>query len=134
MENALNVLLSYQFLLFCLGIFGATYIIRLVVEFFGKEKVKTSKVWTDLILPLLPLVLGITFSILAKTYPYPQGLEQLGSGRIMFGMTAGLLSGAIFRTVKSMIWSKIAPSEKEKTMPETMADANKVDDLTNINK
>ena len=56
MENALQALLSWQFVLFCLGIFAITFVLRKVAEYIlDNPKVpmsKASKLWTELLLPI----------------------------------------------------------------------------------
>ena len=67
---------------------------------------KNSKLWKELILPVLPVVLGPTAAFLAKQYPYPNGLSS-GSARVAFGLVAGLLSGLVYRVLKSALGYKI---------------------------
>lgn len=59
MENALQALLSWQFVLFCLGVFAITFMVRKVAEYIlDNPKVpmsKASKLWTELLLPIAPL-------------------------------------------------------------------------------
>lgn len=109
MDTALQVLLSYQFLLFCLAVTAFTYITTKVVEYFFSIKgyvAKDSHIWSNLILPVLPIVLGCIGAVLAKKYPYPVEIVSI-SGRFAFGLVAGLLSGFIWRWVKALIGSKI---------------------------
>ncbi len=71
-----------------------------------KIEAKNSKLWKELILPVLPVLLGPTAAYLAKTYPYPGGLTS-GSARVAFGLVAGLLSGLVYRVLKSALGYKI---------------------------
>lgn len=67
MENALQALLSWQFVLFCLGIFAVTFVIRKIAEYvLDNPKVpmsKASKIWTELLLPIAPLFNRWYFSL-----------------------------------------------------------------------
>jgi len=65
-----------------------------------------SKLWKELILPIFPVFLGPTAAFLAKQYPFPNGLTS-ASARIAFGLVAGLLSGLVYRVLKSALGYKI---------------------------
>lgn len=96
MENSIQVLFSTAFILMALGINAVVYVIDLIVKWvfikFGKEAGK-NKTWKDLILPVMPVVLG---GVLGHFY---EG--------VIFGLVAGFLSGLVWRVVKSFIKSKI---------------------------
>lgn len=109
MDNALQILLSYQFLLFCLAITAFTYVTNIIVNYIFTVKgyvAKENHLWTELILPILPIVLGCIAALVAKQYPFPAEIVS-NSGRLAFGLVAGLLSGFVWRWVKSIIKSKI---------------------------
>jgi hypothetical protein len=114
MDTVLQALLSWQFVLFALAIAALTFVIRKVVEFAldnpsiptGKMT-KTDRLWTELLLPILPVVLGAVAGLLAKKYPFPDGLTN-PSARIAFGLVAGLLSGLVYRVIKGTLAGKIA--------------------------
>jgi hypothetical protein len=101
MDSTLEALLSWQFLFFCLSVAAVTFVVRKISEYIlDNPKVpasKTSKLWTDLILPILPVFLGSVGALIAKQYPYPTGLNE-ASGRFAFGLVAGLLSGLVYRS------------------------------------
>lgn len=105
MDNILGVLLSWQFGIFSLSIFAITFILRTVGEYlfkYIKIIAKESKLWTELILPILPVVLGPITAILITTYPYPEGLSTVGS-RFVFGLVAGLLCTLLYRIIKAQL-------------------------------
>lgn len=111
METALQALLSYQFILFCLGLSAITYVIRLAVQFFILDNPKmpgsrTSKLWTELLLPIAPVVNGALLGWLIKTSLYPTGVHET-VGRVFFGLVAGLFSGLVYRVIWGMIKSKL---------------------------
>ncbi|MBP9743696.1 MAG: hypothetical protein KBD37_10110 [Burkholderiales bacterium] len=111
MDAGLEALLSWQFLLFCLGIAAITFVIRKIVEFaiLDNPKMpgnKTSRLWNELLLPIGPVFTGAIISFFAKQYPYPNGIVS-ASGRILFGLVAGLLSGLIYRVIRGTLKSKI---------------------------
>ena len=114
MDNILQALLSWQFVLFALAIAAFTFVARKVVEFaIDSPSIPTGKMtkndrfWTELVLPILPVVLGGGGGYLAKMYPFPDGITS-ASARIAFGLVAGLLSGLLYRIIKGILASKLA--------------------------
>lgn len=127
MDTIFQALLSWQFLFFCLAIAAFTFVTRKIVEFIlDNPKVpasKTSKLWRDVVLPTLPVIAGCVSALFAKHYPYPDGLNS-NSGRIAFGLVAGLFSGLVYRMVNSFITTKITSIEQSVThTDQTGADA-----------
>lgn len=61
-----------------------------------------SKLWKDLILPIAPVVGGALAGLVATKYPYPEGIISL-SGRVIFGLVAGLLSTLVYRVITGML-------------------------------
>ena len=111
MDNIFQTLLSWQFVLFCLGLTAIVFIVRKTFEYVlanVSSFAKSSKVWKELILPIFPIVLGPLVAYIAKEYPYGDTLK-FTSGRLMFGLVAGLLSGLMYRVIKSFLTTKIAP-------------------------
>lgn len=118
MDTMLQALLSWQFLLFCLAIAAITFVVRKIAEYaLDNPKIptgkmtKTSRLWKELILPILPVLMGPFAGFLAKQYPYPEGLQTV-SGRLIFGLVAGLLSGLVYRVINSFLTSKLSIVEQ----------------------
>lgn len=135
MDTALQALLSYQFLLFCLAVSAFTYILTVIVEYIFKVRgyvAKESHFWSELILPILPILLGSCGALIAKQYPYPEGITS-ASGRFAFGLVAGLLAGFVWRLVKAMITNKMAALQPQASVQQATdgASAGKVDDTEN---
>jgi hypothetical protein len=82
---------------------------------------KESKLWNDLLLPILPVIIGASGGYLFKTYPYPNGLITDGD-RIVFGLVAGLLSTLLYRVVKALMFQKIQVIFPQSNDPESNAD------------
>jgi len=116
MDASLQAILSYQFMLFCLAISAITYVITMIVEYsLNAHSIipQENHVWSHLILPILPVILGSGIALLAKQYPYPAGITNV-SGRFVFGLVSGLLATLVWRWVKAVITGKISalqPSE-----------------------
>lgn len=109
MDTLLQTLFSWQFVLFSLAIAAVMFVFRTSVEYAltaWKASVKESKFWTDLILPILPVILGGLGGILFKNYPYPNDLKTIGD-RFIFGAVAGLLSTLLYRVLKALMVQKL---------------------------
>jgi uncharacterized protein YacL len=100
-----TIFVNKEFLLLSLAIAIITEFIRRIVDhtlnFFNKNK--DSKFWRDVVLPSLPIIIGLLFAYFAIKYPYPQGLD-ITSGRFVYCAVAGAASGIIYRIVKSIIF------------------------------
>jgi hypothetical protein len=83
---------------------------------------KESKLWKELLLPILPVVMGGLGGFIFKTYPYPDGLTTTGS-RFLFGLVAGLLSGLFYRVVKAMFIQRI-----QTALPNATLDSSDITD------
>lgn len=109
MDTLLQTLLSWQFILFSLGIAAGMYVLRTIVEYMmniWQVTAKESKLWNDLLLPVLPVIFGAITGIVFKSYPYPDALTT-GGDRFMFGAVAGLLSTLLYRVIKSLLIQKM---------------------------
>jgi hypothetical protein len=116
MDPILQVLLSWQFILFGLAVAAVMYVLRIVVEYFmvlAKQNPAASPLWNDLLLPILPVILGASAGYFFKLFPYPwfangpRGYVVVGD-RVIFGLVAGLLSTLMYRVIKSLLYQKIA--------------------------
>lgn len=113
MDALLAIFLSWQFMIFCLGLAGMGFVFRKLIEYFILDNPhlpgnKHSMIWRSLILPIAPVVSGAIAAYLAKGYPYPQGLGTSEYGRVSFGLVAGLLSGLVYRVISEILRSKMA--------------------------
>lgn len=109
-ENVFEALISWQFVLFCLGIAAITFVMRKLIEFFVLDNPKmpgtrTSMFWRDLVLPIFPIVSGALMGAFIHKYPFPEHLHSTG-GRAIFGLVAGLLSSQIYRIMTSVLKNK----------------------------
>jgi uncharacterized membrane protein len=109
--DLLSQLFSWQFMLFCLGIAAITFVVRSTVEH-TYVILAQKKIWKELILPIFPVITGALIGAAATSYPYPEGFDST-SGRTMFGLVAGLLSGLLYRVIKSLLTSKITITQEK---------------------
>lgn len=99
--------LNIQFILFALGIAMVIFVIRTTIEYIAADLHKEmALIWTNLILPILPIILGAIFSYFIKDFSVPDGLTSSG-GRILFGAVAGGLSTVMFQVIKGLLTAKI---------------------------
>jgi hypothetical protein len=109
MDTILQTLLSWQFVFFSLGVAACVFVVRKIVEYLMANwaaAAKESKLWTELLLPILPVIMGAGGAVLLKMFPYPAGLTA-ASGRFVFGLVAGLLSTLLYRVINSLLGQKI---------------------------
>jgi hypothetical protein len=113
MDALLAIFLSWQFMIFCLGLSAMGFVLRKLIEYFILDNPhlpgnKRSMIWRSLILPIAPVVSGAVAAYLAKGYPYPEGLGTSEYGRVSFGLVAGLLSGLVYRVISEILRSKMS--------------------------
>jgi hypothetical protein len=111
MDTVFQALVSWQFVLFCLGIAAVTFVLRKAIEFFVLDNPKmpgtrASKFWNEFLLPVFPVVFGCLVGLFAKQYPYPDSLTSTSS-HLTFGLVAGLFSGLVYRVAKAFLASKL---------------------------
>jgi len=125
MDPILQTLFSWQFLIFGIAVAAIMFVVRRTVEYGlanWTAASKESKLWNDLLLPILPVLLGAFGALIFKNYPYPDGLTT-GSSRFIFGLVAGLLSTLFYRVIKALMFQRINTS-----LPNTATPINPEED------
>jgi hypothetical protein len=133
MDPILQAFLNWQMLTFGVAVASVMFVLRKIVEFLIVNyfsQPKETKLWNDLLLPILPVILGSSGSLIFKTFPYPDGLSSTGS-RFIFGLVAGLLSTLFYRVIKSMLNQKIKEVGDVVNGVETGQTVDPVSDLKN---
>ncbi len=107
MDNVITILLSWQFVSFSLAISAILFVIKTVVEYIVSlwKPIQESKLWKELFLPILPVIIGSVGAALLSSFPYPENLTTV-SARLVFGLIAGLFSGLIYRIIKALVIQK----------------------------
>lgn len=108
MDPILQTLFSWQFVIFSMAIAAIMFVLRTITEYIMSNcsaTAKESKLWNDLLLPILPVLIGPTAAVLIKKFPYPDGLTT-SSSRLIFGLVAGLLSTLLYRVFKALLMQK----------------------------
>lgn len=115
MNEFLSIFITWQFLVLCVGITAITFIFKTIIEYSilnnpnmpGNSR---SRFWRDLVLPLLPIILGVLFAIFAKSFPYPAVMTEIYS-KFLFGISAGLLSPTLYRVIRAMLWKNVGNND-----------------------
>jgi len=105
MESVFENFFSIQVLFFCLFVWGLSLIFRKLFEYFFKS-ITLKRYWRELILPILPILIGTILSVLIKEYPYPSPFDSSASARLFFGFVAGGASGYVYRIIKAFLMNK----------------------------
>jgi hypothetical protein len=125
MDPILQVLLSWQFVLFGLAVAMVMYVFRLIVEYIAgavKADLTKSKLWNELVLPILPIALGVLGGWLVTNFPYPgftpnaAGIVARGD-RLIFGLVAGGFSTMMYRVIKALLYQKLVDTAQSLNVP-----------------
>lgn len=113
--DLLSIFLTWQFLIFCLGLSAITFVVRKVAEYLMSNfhvlsNKRLAVLWKSVLLPIGPVVNGAVAGFLADGFPYPESLGASAYGRFSFGLVAGLFSGLIYRVVVELLKSKLSSS------------------------
>jgi len=108
MNEFLSIFITWQFLVLCIGIAAVTFVFRTIIEFVILDNPRmpgnrTSKFWRDVVLVILPILLGATFAIVDTSFPYPAVISESYS-KFLFSSSAGLLSPTLYRVIKALLW------------------------------
>jgi hypothetical protein len=119
--------LSTNFIFLSLGIAAITFVIRTIVDFFlelpSVPTSKNAKVWSKLILPILPVFIGVILGYTIPNFAYPAGFTSTSS-RVIFSMVAGMFSGLVYQVINGLI--------KKELPAEAVAIINKVDGTATV--
>lgn len=111
-DTNVKELLSVNFLIFSLGVFCVTFILRRVLEYFVPS-IKVAKWWTELVLLISPIIVGCLMGIALSMFPFPTAFKSV-SGRGLLGAVAGLFSSKLYRIIKSMLKKNLTTEEQVK--------------------
>jgi protein-S-isoprenylcysteine O-methyltransferase Ste14 len=99
----IEIFANWQTLVLALGIFVITYIIRLSVQTFWRTW-KENRIYNELVLHALPIVIALVVALLAKKYPWPnEALVTSASARIFYATFVGMACGIFYGRVRAII-------------------------------
>lgn len=98
MDQALEVFFSWQTLLLCFVISGATFGFRNVVE--GVWASATlNRVWSKAVVPVLPLAIGIVLAFVPGI-PWPAFLGSAKGAHVAYSFVCGMFSSTVYARYK----------------------------------
>lgn len=102
MSANIEAIFSATTILFSLVIWALTLTLRRIVDGLLKlKKWEEASVWRDIILPTLPIAIGVLLALLLTDLPHPEGWESRGA-RVLYGLVCGFFSGNVYRIVQGM--------------------------------
>ncbi len=108
MDQILSILVSWQFIVLCLGIFAVIQFIRIIVEYTIPSSIN-ARWWRSFILPLLPLILGALVGFFTKKYNFAfPDVITTNAEKFMFSIGAGALSSTVVRVIREMLLNRNA--------------------------
>lgn len=84
-----------------LGLYFITFTTRKGMESLW-PKLRANKIWNDVALPTLPIVVGAGIAFWAKKYPFPELIAST-SARVFFGAVCGGASAWGYRILKAIV-------------------------------
>jgi hypothetical protein len=102
MDDALKEFFSIYVALFCLGVYVFTFAIRKVVDRALIGRPTLLGWWSEVGVPLLPVLLGVLCALGMKKYPYPP-LVQAHGIRVFFGATCGFFSAWVYKLARGVL-------------------------------
>ena len=104
----MEAILTWQVGVFALAVFILTHFLRKMLEaLFPSIRKDTplttwQRVWDLVLLPSLPVFVGVLLGVLVKTWPWPPGIATPGA-RALLGAVVGFFSTWFYRILKAVI-------------------------------
>jgi hypothetical protein len=126
-----SVIFNVQTIYFCLAIYVVTYLIRRVFEGTFKILVQTGEVkkgsivgriWGEILVPVLPILVGGGLSFAAKTFVWPDFTMKTKLARVIYGCICGLFSAFIYNRIRGWLKSKTDITVGDATEPAGLTD------------
>lgn len=105
----------FPLVMFCLGVFFLTFIIRRFVEGYLAGFAKRNQ-WQKVWLPSLPTVFGGLAAGIMSKYPFLDTLPTWGT-RVMYGCVAGGLCSFMYKVVQAVIVARLGVKIGESSAP-----------------
>lgn len=93
-------------IVFCLFVALAVVLVRKIVERVF-PLARMSWWWNEVVLYLLPMLLGAVTALSFLQYPFPE-MVKAASTRFVYGVVCGGLSGFVYKMAKSVLKKKAA--------------------------
>lgn len=126
-----SVIFNFQTVYLCLAIYVLTYLVRrlfegiwkvLVQEGALKRGVLLARIWAEIVVPVLPIILGGLLSFAAKTFVWPDFAMKTKLARVVYGSICGLFSAFIYNRIRGWLKSGTTVSAGDASEPGGLTD------------
>jgi hypothetical protein len=108
----------FPLLMFCLGVFFATAVVRRGVEVYIPSFAQRNQ-WKKVWLPSLPVIIGASAAAVMHAYPFLNTLPTWGT-RAFYGCVAGGLSSFMYKVFQAVIQAKFGVKVGTSHAPEAL--------------
>jgi hypothetical protein len=110
-----KTLFDVHTLYLCLAVYVVTYFIRMLFEGIWRvldsqgdvKKLSTlGRIWSEIIVPVLPILTGGCLGFAAKTFVWPDFAMSTKLARVLYGAICGLFSSFVYNRIRGWLKSK----------------------------
>ena len=121
--DSLDHFVKLPTLIFAVVVYLLTLGLRVVMDRFVSPKVKEDKLYADLLLPTMPVLIGALLALPLSKYPFPEEISNWYV-RLFYGAVVGLFSGYLYRVIKAVL-SKFGGGTDEPTPLQKVTNSGK---------
>jgi hypothetical protein len=109
-----SVIFNVQTIYLCLAIYVVTYLVRRLFEgtwsiLVQQGEIKKGsvwgRIWGEVVVPVLPIIIGGALSFAAKTFVWPDFAVKTKLARVLYGCICGLFSAFIYNRIRGWLKS-----------------------------
>jgi len=110
-----KALFDVHTLYLCLTVYVVTYFVRMLFEGIWrvldaqgavKKLSILGRIWSEIVVPVLPILTGGCLGFAAKTFVWPDFAMSTKLARILYGAVCGLFSSFVYNRIRGWIKSK----------------------------
>lgn len=126
-----SAIFNFQTVYLCLAIYVLSYLTRRLFEGTWKILVQQGEVtkgalpvriWAEVVVPILPILIGGALSFAAKTFVWPDFAIKTKLARVLYGCICGLFSAFIYNRIRGWLKSGVTPSAGDASEPSGLTD------------
>ena len=102
-----EVFFNWQTALLCCAVYVATLMVKKIIEN-TKPMFTTGHWWKEVLLPALPVVVGVLVVVASVGFPWPAPLKGWAA-RVMYGIACGFFSERVYTFVSKTMDGLKAP-------------------------
>jgi len=131
LNGFISAIFNFQMVYLCLAIYVLTYSIRRLFEGTWKILVQQgevkkgalpARIWAEVIVPILPILIGGALSFAAKTFVWPDYAINTKLARVIYGCICGLFSAFIYNRIRGWLKSGASASVGDASEPTGLTD------------